>query len=72
MYSGNDDDAITGGVDETPEYVAINGPEIDGWSVMGRGTGEDAGEIGTETPRLVFSIEELSTVDVDHVPSKND
>jgi hypothetical protein len=71
VYSGSDNSNLAGGVDETPENVAINGPPIADWSVMARGTGEDAG-IGTETPRLVFSIEEVSTVDLNHIPSKND
>jgi len=39
---------------------------------MSRGTADDTGDIDTEMPRLAFSIEELRTVDLNHIPSKSD
>jgi len=70
VYSGSDESTLAGGVDETPEYLSIYTPTgEDHHSIMARGEGENVGGASTETPRLVFSIEELSTVDVDHVPS---
>ncbi|GGK83709.1 hypothetical protein GCM10009067_39810 [Haloarcula sebkhae] len=65
-YSGRDcviDTSITGGVDKTPERVSIfGGPE---WPVMG-----DSRYI--DTARAGFSIEELSTIDMEDLPSTDD
>lgn len=73
VYSGNDNSDITGGVDETPESGVVNGPPAsDDWSIMARGPADDAGGVTAETPRLIFSIEELSTVDTESVPSVSD
>lgn len=73
VYSGNDDPSLTGGVDETPEYLAIDGSvPRDHDTIMARGYARNARGVSTETPRLVFSIEELSTVDLNHVPSRSE
>ncbi|WP_254766184.1 hypothetical protein [Salinilacihabitans rarus] len=52
--------------DETPEYA--NGPNPR-WSIMRAGTANDLGT--GPTPRLAFSLEELSTIDFEDVPSRD-
>ncbi|RBI61817.1 hypothetical protein DMJ13_14125 [halophilic archaeon] len=75
VYSGNRDDPdVAGGLDPTPETVALGGHDRE-WSVMKSGTADDSTRYtGTSAkfPVLLFSIEELSTVDFEHVPSKTE
>jgi len=73
VYSGNDGSSIAGGVDETPEYLAVDGPVArDHQSIMARGYAVNPRGAETETPRLVFSIQELSTVDLNQIPSRSE
>jgi len=73
VYSGNTNPTITGGIDATPERVIVNPPTTDrGWSVMSRGTADQLPTTGTISPRLGFSIEEVSTVDFEEIPSISD
>jgi len=56
---------VGGGTDETPEEVGVGRTD---WSIMTDGTTmEDFGN-----NRFAFSIEEISTVDIEDVPSRND
>ncbi|WP_433624840.1 hypothetical protein [Halomicrococcus sp. NG-SE-24] len=75
VYSGNRDDPdVAGGLDPTPETVVLGGHDRE-WSVMKSGTADDSTQYtGTSAkfPVLLFSIEELSTVDFEHVPSKTE
>lgn len=78
VYSGNmgmPDRA--GGLDPTPENVSlpkrgITASAYPWWSIMKHGTAFDTTDIGHPglIPLLHFSIEELSTVDLKEVPSR--
>jgi hypothetical protein len=66
-YSGD----ITGrqiGVDETPEFPARRTDPI--WSLMRFGTADDYSAASNPTYRFPYSIEELLTTDLKHIPSK--
>jgi hypothetical protein len=65
VYSGDvEGDAFE--PDETPEQVR---GEIE-WSIMVSGDADDFSVIGGPQPRLAYSIEELSTIDFEDVPSR--
>ena len=64
-YSGGTCYGPGPGTDQTPEAVAGN-PEGQ-WPVMG-----EAKYIGHRTSRTAFSIEELSTIDLEDIPSVDD
>jgi|GEM_PF-6202621 len=67
VYSGDvDGDEL--GVDTTPERVERNGDEE--WSVMRYGSATEQDTHQRLPSRLAFSIEELSTVDFEKIPSK--
>lgn len=74
VYSGNRDDRnLTGGLDPTPETVTLRQQDPE-WSIMREGTAENSVRYtGTSAdfPVLLFSIEELSTVDFKHIPSQS-
>jgi len=59
---------VGGGEDETPEYVTSLTPTRADWSIMT--DGYDAEMLSHE--RLLYSIEELLTVDTEEVPSRDD
>ncbi|ERJ06257.1 hypothetical protein HLRTI_001736 [Halorhabdus tiamatea SARL4B] len=78
VYSGNlGHPEWAGGIDPTPENVSLPNPTptptYPWWSVMKRGEAFDSGRIGhpDQFPLLHFSIEELSTVDFEEIPSRN-
>ena len=60
--------------DVTPEFIEIGPDEEPEWSVMSRDIMDARGFSGTNAayPVFVFSIEELSTVDFQSVPSRDD
>ena len=75
VYSGNTDPDITGGVDPTPEPIFISGDEDIAWSIMARGTADDTRAFTTTSadyPIVAFTIEELSTVDLENMPSQTE
>jgi hypothetical protein len=65
VYS-NDEDGVGFGSDETIERIP--GLALD-WSIMGLGSAEDTG--AGPRPVLAYSIEELSTIDFENIPSKD-
>ena len=73
VYSGEESDFL-GGEDPTPEVVLINDEKDDQWTIMARGTAEDLRDTNTpgESPIMAFSIEELSTVNFEEIPSKTE
>lgn len=71
VYSGDVDGDIFE-PDETPERVNINGRSEYEWSIMTRGTAIDFGDSSSNTPMLTYSIEELSTIDFEKIPSRDD
>jgi hypothetical protein len=76
VYSGNRDRPnLTGGLDPTQESISTGTGEIREWSIMKAGTAWNS-ETNTKTsanfPVLLFSIEELSTADFNHIPSKEE
>ena len=64
---------VGGGSDESPEFVSLS-PETEIWSIMSRTDDEARFDRG----RLVFSIEEIRTIDyifipsIDEIPNKDD
>ena len=66
VYSGDiDGDAFE--PDETPERAVGPSPE---WSIMRSGTADNLAATASPQPRLAYSIEELSTIDFEDVPSR--
>ena len=68
VYSGDVDvegDAFE--PDETPERAVGPSPE---WSIMMPGTADNLAATASPQPRLAYSIEELSTIDFEDVPSR--
>lgn len=71
VSSGNGDPDRTGGVDLTNETIRINSIPQQQWSIMStisRDTRKFA-SANSSFPIVVFSIEELSTVDFEEIPS---
>lgn len=74
VYSGNTDPAVTGGVDKTPEFVEKNIRNDAEWSIMMAGTADDTRDFTptvAKYPVFAFSIEELSTIDFEDIPSRS-
>ncbi|WEL22836.1 hypothetical protein [Halorhabdus sp. BNX81] len=78
VYSGNlGHPEWAGGIDPTPENVSLPNPTptptYPWWNVMKREEAFDSGRIGhpDQFPLLHFSIEELSTVDFEEIPSRD-
>lgn len=71
-YSG-DVDGSRIGVDGTPEYVhpSSGGKVRVTWSIMKWGIAINVSRSGMNIPLYPFSIEELSTIDIKHIPSKD-
>jgi hypothetical protein len=66
VYSGDiDGDAFE--PDETPERAVGRNPK---WSIMMSGTANNLAATASPQPRLAYSIEELSTIDFEDVPSR--
>jgi hypothetical protein len=76
VYSGNrNEPSLAGGLDPTPETIRINNNEYGKWSIMMAGTARNSEKFTNTTadfPMLLFSIEELSTTDFKHIPSKEE
>ena len=69
VYSGDiDGDAFE--PDETPEELIISGRTEPEWSVMMSGTAVEFGSSTASLPRFAYSLEELSTIDFDNIPSR--
>ena len=64
-YSGGPCYGPGPGTDQTPEFTSEF--SSDDWSVMG-----EADYVASDEQRTVFSIEELSTVDFEDIPSVDD
>lgn len=76
VYSGNQKRPnLTGGLDPTLENVSINGDKVAGWTIMKRGYAPNSKTFtrtSADFPVLLLSIEELSTADFKHIPSKKE
>jgi len=77
VYSGNrNNPSLAGGLDSTPENLRVSGTrQTTRWSVMRAGTAPRQSRyinINPKAPILPFSVEELSTVDFEDIPSKSD
>jgi hypothetical protein len=76
VYSGNRNEPnLTGGLDPTPEGILTNHNQFHEWSIMREGTAKNSSQFtatSADFPVLLFSIEELSTADFKHIPSKEE
>ena len=68
VYSNDEDDEDGDGFESDETIERIPGLELD-WSIMGLGSAEDTG--AGLRPVLAYSIEELSTIDFENIPSKD-
>ena len=78
VYSG-DVDGKYFEPDQTPEYIDIGQPDLSPrWSVMMRGPAPDTRDFSdtaskyAEHPVLAISMEELSTISFEEIPTKNE
>ena len=68
VYSNDEDDEDGDGFEPDETIERIPGLALD-WSIMGLGSAEDTG--AGPRPVLAYSIEELSTIDFENIPSKD-
>ena len=79
VYSGNEDSGRLGGVDPTPEAVLIDDETAISWSIMSTQIQDsrsfeetDGAHSNADVPIFLFSIEELSTIEFEDIPSETE